>query len=176
VYKEYVDVGISGAKPVRPALNALISDSKKRLFDAVLVWRFDRFFRSVSHLLSTVSQFRHLGIDFLSWSENVDTSSPMGEMIMTVLGSVAQLERNLLTERIAAGLRRALKEGKQLGRPQVACDICQVQRMRAEGCSLRDIADFTHVSKSKIASMLDVHKSLSPALIMESGLCATKAE
>src|SRR5580700_7492479 len=91
---EYVDAGISGAKDSRPQLNQLMADAKRRRFDAVVVWKFDRFARSVSHLLRALEEFRSLGIEFVSLSEQVDTSTPTGKMVFTVLGAVAELERS----------------------------------------------------------------------------------
>jgi len=133
VVTEYVDVGISGAKEKRPELDKLLADAHRRRFDAVVVWRFDRFARSVSHLL------RALGIEFVSLSEQVDTSTPTGKMIFTVLGAVAELERSLIAERVRAGLRNARAKGRRLGRPRKAVDASRVAQMRAQGASWRAI-------------------------------------
>src|ERR1700734_342975 len=113
---EYVDVGVSGAKDSRPELNRLLGDAHRRQFDALVVWKFDRFARSVSHLLRALENFQALGIEFVSLTEGVDTSTPTGKMIFTVLGAVAELERSLICERVRAGLRNAKAKGKQLGR------------------------------------------------------------
>src|SRR5258708_18422736 len=94
----------------------------RRNFDAVLVWRFDRFARSVSHLLRALEQFKAQGIEFISFSEQMDTSTPTGKMIFTVLGAVAELERSLIAERVRAGVRNARAKGKRLGRPAVKVD------------------------------------------------------
>src|SRR4026208_2094587 len=118
IVEEYRDEGISGSKDSRPALDRLMKDARGRRFDVVIVARFDRFARSVSHLLRALEEFNHLGVNFVSLSESVDTSTPMGKMIFTVLGAVAELERNLIKERVHMGLSRARKEGKQLGRPK----------------------------------------------------------
>src|SRR6202158_3351899 len=114
---EYVDVGISGTKEKRPALDRLMADAHKRRFDVVVVWRFDRFARSVSHLLRALETFQALGIEFVSLSEQLDTSTPTGKMVFTVLGAVPELERSLIVERVKAGLRNARAKGKRLGRP-----------------------------------------------------------
>ena len=114
---EYLDEGVSGAKDSRPELNRLMADSHRRRFDVVCVWRFDRFARSVSHLLRALETFKALGIEFVSLSEQVDTSTPTGRMIFTVLGAVAELERSLIAERVKAGLRNARAKGKRIGRP-----------------------------------------------------------
>ena len=103
----YVDQGISGSKESRPELDRLMTDAHRRRFDVVIVWKFDRFARSVSHLLKALDTFRALGIDFVSLSENLDTSTPAGRMVFTVLGAVAELERSLIIERVRAGIRNA---------------------------------------------------------------------
>lgn len=141
ISREYLDVGISGAKEKRPELDKLLADAHKRHFDAVVVWRFDRFARSVSHLLRALENFRSLGIEFVSLSEQVDTSTPTGKMIFTVLGAVAELERSLIVERVRAGLRNAVAKGKKLGRPGKVSDGAEIERMRAEGASWRTIGN-----------------------------------
>src|SRR5580704_16830891 len=137
--REYVDVGISGAKEKRPELDKLLADSQRRHFDAIVVWRFDRFARSVSHLLRALETFRSLGIEFVSLSEQVDTSTPTGKMIFTVLGAVAELERSLIVERVRAGLRNAVAKGKKLGRPRKVQSGIEIKRFLAEGASWRTI-------------------------------------
>jgi len=137
---DYVDEGISGTKDKRPALDRLMSDAHKRKFDVVIVWRFDRFARSVFHLLRALETFNALGVAFVSLSENVDTTTPTGKMIFTVLGAVAELERLLIVERVRAGLRNARAKGKTLGRPRVAVDAGRIATLRAQGRSLRAIA------------------------------------
>ena len=139
IEREYVDAGVSGAKEKRPELDRLLADAHKRRFDAVVVWKFDRFARSVSHLLRALETFRSLGIEFVSLSEQVDTSTPTGKMIFTVLGAVAELERSLIAERVRAGLRNARAKGKRLGRPRKVKDASEVARLRAQGASWRSI-------------------------------------
>src|SRR6266404_368760 len=137
---EYVDVGISGSKDSRPELNRLMLDAAKRKFDAVVVWRFDRFARSVSHLLRALETFRSVGIEFVSYSEAIDTSTPVGKMTFTVLGAVAELERSLIIERVRAGVRNARAKGKRLGRPTVNVDRARIASMRSGGASWRVIS------------------------------------
>jgi len=144
---EFVDEGISGAKDSRPELNKLISDAHRRRFDAVVVWRFDRFARSVSHLLRALENFKALGIEFVSLSEQVDTSTPTGKMVFTVLGAVAELERSLIAERVKAGLRNARAKGKRLGRPRVAVDAARIASLRAHGRSWREVTAEMGISK-----------------------------
>jgi DNA invertase Pin-like site-specific DNA recombinase len=136
---EYVDEGISGAKDSRPQLNRLMEDAHKRKFDAVVVWKFDRFARSVSHLLRALETFKAQGIEFISFSEQMDTSTPTGRMIFTVLGAVAELERSLIGERVRAGVRNARAKGKRLGRPKVAVDATKVRELRQAGRSFEEI-------------------------------------
>lgn len=137
---EYVDTGISGAKDSRPELNRLMADAHKRRFDLVAVWKFDRFARSVSHLLRALDTFRILGVEFVSLSESLDTATPAGRMVFTVLGAVAELERSLIAERVRAGLRNARAKGKKLGRPRVMADRARIGRLRAQGLSWANIA------------------------------------
>jgi DNA invertase Pin-like site-specific DNA recombinase len=144
---EYVDEGISGSKDNRPELNRLMADAHHRRFDAVVVWRFDRFARSVSHLLRALETFKALGVEFVSLSEQVDTSTPTGKMVFTVLGAVAELERSLIAERVKAGLRNARAKGKRLGRPRVAVDAARVGALRAHGRSWREITVEMAISK-----------------------------
>jgi DNA invertase Pin-like site-specific DNA recombinase len=136
----YLDVGISGSKDKRPQLDRLMADAHKRRFDIVIVWRFDRFARSVSHLLRALETFNALGIAFVSLSEQMDTTTPTGKMIFTVLGAVAELERSLIVERVRAGLRNARAKGKTLGRPRKIVDASKIADLRTQGRSWRDIA------------------------------------
>ena len=118
ISEEYVDVGVSGSKDRRPALDRMMKDARARKIDAVLVTRFDRFARSTRHLVTALEEFQALGVDFVSLGESINTSTPVGKMIFTVLGAVAELERSLIKERIALGLDHARKEGKPHGRPR----------------------------------------------------------
>jgi DNA invertase Pin-like site-specific DNA recombinase len=150
---EYVD-WMTGTKDRRPELDKLMADAHKRKFDIVAVWKFDRFARSVSHLLRALDTFKALGIDFVSYSEQMDTSTPAGKMCFTVLGAVAELERSLIVERVRAGLRNARAKGRKLGRPRVAVDTSQVARLRTQGRTVREIASELGYSRSL------VHKTL----------------
>ena len=136
----YLDLGISGSKDKRPQLDRLMADAHKRRFDIVIVWRFDRFARSVSHLLRALETFNALGIAFVSLSEQMDTTTPTGKMIFTVLGAVAELERSLIVERVRAGLRNARAKGKTLGRPRKIVDATKIAALRASGASWPTIA------------------------------------
>ena len=146
IVAEYVDKGISGAKDRRPELDSLLTDAHRRRFDSVVVWRFDRFARSVSHLLRALETFRSLGIEFVSLSEQVDTSTPAGKLVFTVLGAVAELERSLIVERVKAGLRNARAKGKRLGRPRSGVDTAEIKRLRTQGASWRAVGAALGVS------------------------------
>lgn len=141
VAHEYIDAGQSGAKESRPELNRLMEDARKRRFDAIVVWRFDRFARSTKHLLLALEEFRSLGIQFISYNENIDTCSPLGQALFTIVSAVAQLERDLIRERVSAGIRNARAKGSKFGRPMRAVDRNRILEMRAEGQSLRQIAE-----------------------------------
>lgn len=118
VSAEYVDAGVSGATVSRPQLDALMSSLHS--FDAILVWKFDRFARSTKHLLAALDTFRASKVAFVSMTEGIDTSSAMGEFVFTVLGAVAQLERSIMVERISAGMKNAKAKGIHCGRPRKA--------------------------------------------------------
>src|SRR5712692_6203169 len=158
---EYVDAGVSGSKDRRPQLDRLIADAHKRKFEVVVVWKFDRFARSVSHLLRALENFRALGIEFVSLSEQIDTSTPTGKMIFTVLGAVAELERSLIAERVRAGLRNARAKGKRLGRPAKQVDPAQIASLRASGASWPSIARELGVS---VGTVYQAARSLSKIL------------
>ena len=161
ITEEYVDLGVSGSKDRRPALDRLMKDARARKIDAVLVSRFDRFARSTKHLVTALEEFQALGVDFLSLGESVDTSTPMGKMIFTVLGAVAELERSLIKERVAMGLERARKEGKAHGRPRRIFDREKAQRLRDEGKSFREIGRILKVNKGTVAAVVERGESAS---------------
>lgn len=138
---EYVDSGVSGAKSSRPQLDMMMADARRRRFDLVICWRFDRFARSTGHLLAALEEFHGLGVDFVSLHESIDTSTPLGRMVFTVVAAVAELERSIIVERVRAGIARARAKGKRLGRPPGSgIDAGQVQRLLAEGLSTRAVA------------------------------------
>src|SRR5712664_3184893 len=117
-----------------------MADAHRRRFDAVVVWKFDRFARSVSHLLRALETFKAQGIEFVSFSEQLDTSTPAGKLVFTVLGAVAELERSLIVERVKAGLRNARAKGKTLGRPRKVVDTVRIAELRSAGRSWRKVA------------------------------------
>jgi DNA invertase Pin-like site-specific DNA recombinase len=150
IINEYVDAGFSGAKDSRPELNRLMADAHKRLFDCVAVWKFDRFARSVSHLLRALETFRSLGIEFVSYSEAIDTATPVGKMTFTVLAAVAELERSLIAERTRAGQRLAKLNGKHVGRPKAAVSDAEIQTLLDAGNSMAEVGAILGVSASTV--------------------------
>ncbi len=156
VFKVYKDCGISGTKETRPALNELMNDARKRKFDTVLVWRFDRFARSTKHLVTALHEFRNLGIDFISYQENIDTSSPLGEAIFTIISAMSKLERDIIAERVKGGLRKAKANGKRLGRPKCDVDTSKVIESRKQNKSIRQIASELNLSKSAVQRTLEM--------------------
>jgi DNA invertase Pin-like site-specific DNA recombinase len=152
--REYVDVGQSGAKDSRPELNILMDDARKRQFDAIVVWRFDRFARSTKHLLTALEEFRSLGIQFISYQENVDTKTPLGQAMFVIVAAVAQLERDLIRERVTAGIRNARANGKTLGRPMSTVDRQRILELKEQGQSLRQIAANLGVGYGTVRSRL----------------------
>ena len=154
IFKVYKDNGVSGTKESRPALNELMGDAKKRKFDGVLVWRFDRFARSTKHLVTALYEFRNLGIDFISYQENIDTSSPLGEAIFTIISAMSTLERDIIAERVKGGLRKAKAKGRLLGRPKSKIDISKLIEYRKQKMSIRRIAVEMSLSKGTIEKAL----------------------
>lgn len=141
IYREYSDEGVSGTKDRRPSLDQLMADARKRKFDAMLCWRFDRFARSTKHLITALEEFRHLGIEFISYQENIDTSNPLGKAMFTIVSAIAELERSIIVERVKAGIRRAKENGKRLGRPKrLNLNIEELRNLREQGLSFSRIA------------------------------------
>jgi DNA invertase Pin-like site-specific DNA recombinase len=151
---EYVDQGVSGSKDRRPGLDCLMTDARRRVFDAVVVFRFDRFARSVSHLARALDEFRALGIEFVSLHETVDTSTPMGRAMFHIAGAFAELEREIIRERVKAGLANARRRGKRLGRRPAFVNHRTVRELAAAGLSRRAIAKQAGTSVSTVQRIL----------------------
>jgi DNA invertase Pin-like site-specific DNA recombinase len=143
---EYTDEGISGSKESRPALNRLLADARLRRFDCVLVYRYDRFARSLRQLVNALAEFDSLGIHFISLHEGIDTSTPNGRLVFGIFASIAEFERSLIAERVRSGQNAARKRGVRFGRPCVAADTRQVAALRAQGLSYAEIAQRLHIS------------------------------
>ena len=140
VIEEYTDAGVSGAKESRPELNRLMGDAHRRKFDIVLVWKLDRFGRSLRHLVNALAELESRGIAFVSLRDNLDLTTPSGRLMFQIIGAMAEFERSLIQERVKAGLRNARAKGKRLGRPRTYVDVGQVIRFREQGLSWRAIA------------------------------------
>jgi DNA invertase Pin-like site-specific DNA recombinase len=137
---EYVDAGVSGTKEQRPELDRLLGECRKRRVDAVVVYRYDRFARSLRQLVNALEEFRALGIEFVSLHEGVDTSTPNGRLVFGIFASIAEFERELIRERVRSGLAAARARGKRIGRPRKIVDSTEIARLRAAGASWRTIA------------------------------------
>jgi DNA invertase Pin-like site-specific DNA recombinase len=151
---EFVDLGVSGTQRRRPQLDALMQGARRRQFDAVVVWKFDRFGRSLKHLLDSLEDFHALGIDFISLTEGVDTTTPTGQLLFGIFGSVAQFERDLIVERVRAGIAHARSLGKKIGRPRVQVDMGSIICLRSENLSLRQIARKLDIPVSRVRRAL----------------------
>ncbi len=147
ISEEYIDQGVSGCKESRPALNRLMSDACRRRFDAVLVWKIDRFGRSLKHLVNALAELAALGVAFISLRDNLDLSTPSGRLMFQIIGAMAEFERALIQERVRAGLRNAKAKGRKLGRPRVVVDAYRIAALRAKGCSWEGIKAEIGVSR-----------------------------
>src|SRR2546428_2134776 len=146
--REFIDTGISGTKERRPALDKMMAEVKARKVDVVVVAAFDRAGRSVRHLVETLELFRHLGVEFISLRESIDTGSPLGTAVFTIIAAIAQLERSLIVERVKSGLRRARAEGKRLGRPRLQVSERQLRIVASQKLPVRAAAKALGVSPS----------------------------
>ena len=153
IVQEYTD-RISGVKAKRPGLDQLMADARRGKFDVLLVWAFDRLARSVRHFLEVLDELNHLGIEFVSFRENVDTGGPLGRAMITIIGAIAELERNLIIERVRAGMRRAKLEGRRLGRPPLGINRYDLLRDRARGQSLTQLAKAYRISRASVVRLL----------------------
>lgn len=154
IHREYIDQAQSGMKASRPALDDLMRDARRRAFDAVVVWRFDRFARSLKHLVLALEEFDSLGIQFISQQEQIDTSTPMGKAMFAIIGAMAELERNLIVDRVKAGIARRRAEGLPVGgRPRVF-NRQRLLEMREAGASQREIARALGISNGTVWNAL----------------------
>ncbi|MGA8221471.1 MAG: recombinase family protein [Candidatus Acidiferrales bacterium] len=161
IAKEYVDHGASGATDSRPALNDLMRNARR--YGAVMVWKFDRFGRSVIHLLNSLQQFRELGVHFVSVTEQLDTGTSLGKAMFTLLAMLAEFERDIIRERVKAGIAVAQARGKHCGRPVRAVDAQEVATLKAAGMTWRQIKESTGIPRSTaLRALKGVSKSVSP--------------
>ena len=134
-------IALSGRKQGRPQLDALMQAARDYRFDCILVWKFDRFARSTKHLLTALEEFDHLGVRFVSIQDQIDTTSPMGKAMFTLIGAMSKLESSLIIERVTAGMKAAKARGKHLGRPRtpVAVVARTEELAKTTDLSVRDI-------------------------------------
>ena len=163
ITQEYTD-RISGVKSRRPALDDLMRDARRGRFDVVLVWACDRIARSTRHLLEVLDELSHLGIEFVSFREQMDTGGPLGRAIVVIIGVVAELERNLIIERVRSGMRRARLEGRQIGRKPIDLDREAILRDRQQGLSLRQIATAHRISRATAHRVVHAQNAVSRAV------------
>src|ERR1700680_209319 len=140
VFDDYIDQGVSGSKDSRPELNRLMADAHKRRFDVVLVWKLDRFGRSLRHLVNALAEFESLNIAFVSLSDNLDLSTASGRLMFNIIGAMAEFERELIRERVRAGMKNAKAKGTRIGRPRANVDAAQIAQLRAQELSWKEIA------------------------------------
>jgi DNA invertase Pin-like site-specific DNA recombinase len=158
IAKEYTD-RISGVKARRPGLDEMMHDARRGRFDVVLVWACDRIARSTRHFLEVLDELNRFGVEFVSFRESIDTDGPLGRAIVVIIGAIAELERNLIIERVRAGMRRARLEGRHIGRPSLALDREAILRDRRHGDSLGTIARNHSVSRTTVHRVLGEHAS-----------------
>ena len=150
---EYTDK-ISGTKAKRPGLDRLLADARRGKFDIVMVWAFDRVARSVRHFLEILDELNRHNIEFVSFRENVDTGGPLGRAMVVIIGAIAELERNLIVERVKSGLRRAKLEGVRIGRPPANIDRPAIVRDRQAGRSLSEVASALRISRAMVCKVM----------------------
>jgi DNA invertase Pin-like site-specific DNA recombinase len=158
IVEEYTDT-ISGAKVRRPGLDQMMRDARRSRFDVVLVWASDRIARSVKHFLDVLDELNRLNIEFISFREQIDTGGPLGRAVVVIIGAIAELERNLIIERVRAGMRRARLEGRHIGRKRLELDRNAILRDRQQGQSLGQLAKSYRVSRATIHRVLREHAS-----------------
>jgi DNA invertase Pin-like site-specific DNA recombinase len=152
---------ISGVKARRPGLDSLMQDARRGRFDVVLVWACDRIARSTRHFLEVLDELNRLEVEFVSFRESIDTGGPLGRAIVIIIGAIAELERNLIVERVRAGMRRARLEGRHIGRPSLELDREAILRDRQHGRSIGQIAHEHRVSRTTVQRVLHEHASAS---------------
>jgi len=153
VAREYTDQ-ISGAKSKRPGLDQLLADARRHYFDVVFVAAFDRVARNVRHFLEVLDELNHLGIEFVSLRENIDTGGPLGRAMVVIVGAIAQVERQAIVERVKAGMRRARIEGRQIGRAPLKIDREQLISDRLSGMSLTQVAKKHRISRASVCRLM----------------------
>ena len=169
IVQRYTD-RITGTRARRPGLDEMMADARRHRFDVLLVWASDRLARSVRHFLEVIDELNHLGIEFISFREQLDTAGPLGRAVVVIIGAIAELERSLIVERVRAGMRRAKLEGRHIGRRPLDVDRAAVLRDRQRGLSLTEVAKAHRISRAFVSKIVrdarnePGHKGVSPAL------------
>ena len=157
ISKEYIDEGYTGSNTKRPAFNAMMADARKRKFDVLLVYKLDRLSRSLKDLITTLDDLKSMGIDFISYDNGLDTTTPTGRLIFNVVGAVAEFEKDIIRERVRAGLENAKRKGKRLGRPPVSSHLVdEAKKLRSEGMSFRQIGKQLGIPESTIRANVNL--------------------
>ena len=164
VVGEFSDEGISGGKQSRPALDKLMAAARSGKIDVIAVWRFDRFARSTQHLLTALEEFRVLNVSFVSVREQVDTTTPMGKVLFTLIAAIAEFERELIQERVRAGVARAQAAGTHCGRPRVDMDVRPALALLEKGHSLTQVAKMLGKPKSTLLRRLAEAEAPAPTV------------
>jgi DNA invertase Pin-like site-specific DNA recombinase len=153
IVHEYTD-RISGTKAKRPGLDQMLGDARHGRLDVVLVWASDRIARSVRHFLDVLDELNRLNVEFISFREQIDTGGPLGRAIVVIIGAIAELERNLIIERVRSGMRRAKLEGRHIGRRPLDLDHAAILSDRQHGQSIRQVAKAHRISTATVQRVL----------------------
>ncbi len=156
IVQEYTD-RLSGVKARRPGLDQMMADARRGRFDVLLVWACDRIARSTRHLLEVLDELNRIGVEFVSFRENLDTAGPLGRAIVVIIGAIAELERSLIVERVRAGMRRARLDGQRIGRAPLVLDTAAIQQDRQRGQSIRQLAKEHRISTATVQRVLHRH-------------------
>jgi DNA invertase Pin-like site-specific DNA recombinase len=175
IVQEYVDT-ISGSKSTRPGLDRLLADARRHGFNVVLVAAFDRMARSTRHFLELLDELNHLGIEFVSFRENIDTGGPLGRAMIVIVGAIAELEKSLIVERVKAGMRRAKLEGRRIGRSPLNINREEVVRDRRSGMSLTRVAAKHRISRASVCRLMKESENRECATTPHQHECGSEVE
>ena len=155
IHQEFIDEGYTGSNTKRPAYNAMLDDARQKKFDLLLVWKLDRLSRSLKDLITTLDELGHLGVDFISYDNKMDTSTPTGKLVYQIVGAVAEFEKDIIRERVKAGLKNAKAKGKKLGRPTTPKVVVQqIEKLKQKGLSNYKIADKLGIGEATVRKKL----------------------
>ena len=155
IYNEYIDHGFTGANTNRPAFNIMMDEAKKRKFNILLIWKLDRLSRSMKDLINTLDELGHYGINFISYDNNLDTTTPTGKLVFHVIGAVAEFEKDIIRDRVIAGLAHAKSQGKRLGRPPLSdAKLTEAKKLLKQGLSMRAVEKKLGVGEGTIRKKL----------------------